>query len=1466
MHISRALRSVSTTGLAGVVLAGSLAVPGLATAAVTGVPAPSTGLQASVLAPVAATPVPVPAADVLDVDFRDGTAVDHAQNLSATMVGEPVFGTNPSRARSIVSFDGAQDAIKYPFKAQHAKLGTGFALECTFRYDAPTAPTSEKALCSAKEGGGMATVANSAGITFMAHIGGGYKNVSAPLQPGRWYHTLVVWDGSALTLYVDGVATATVAASGTYKAPGSNADSLVLGADTQPSDGVNFYSQSSVQSARVWSSPLSAEQAQAASDAAIAVPRAPQADVFEVDFRSGSADDTVGGLAATVWNTPELVDYAPLGRTVAKFDGSSAYYYDFSTKYDAVRNAISVECVFKYDADFEPNGGENRGNLCASKEAGGFAITQYGDEISFNPHVGGAYRSTKFKLTETDRWYHVVGTYDGAKVRLYVNGRLVATTSATGQVSRPTPAGAEIMVIGGDASNGKPSFFAPSHIASARIFSRAVALDEVLAMQAAAFGDRDASDLVTVRTSSPAAGERLTRATPLEVELNNAGAAGRDVSYALDGSPVEPGELVGAGMKSGTHTLTVDGHDHFGNVIAERVEFTSANIPASGGTETGQAKGSVTLSAVATNPSGGDVVTTFRRAEAVAAPSGEQGALAALPTTLEFAGEDVEVIEQAQLPGDGISTSSPSAKGLSYQRFDVPAGAGAGQEVSWTGTVDPTREVVLRLWNGTKWVAVDRARGTATGEVTLRGDVLATHRVGAEVPVLITGGDPFADDLDKPVADGFENPDDYDFSIAHLTDTQYLSEGAVEQETAAERDRWKLAYTSVTQWIADNAAKRKIAFAAHTGDVIEDLHSQTNFTPGYVANARAQFEVASQAQRILDEAGVVNSVLPGNHDNRYGTETGVDAMYNDFFGPDRYEAVQAQEGWRTQGASYHPWKPGDSSNSFNLFTASGIDFIVVNLGFGVDEEEIAWANQVLEQYKDRNAIVQTHAHTTPSTNPDGRKAGLSYDGNKVRNQVAAKNPNVFLVLSGHEHGVNIEVVRNLGEEGNNVVELLADYQFYKVSAGELGLAEIGGYNPNDGLQFGSSFFRLLQFDVDRAEMSVDTYSALLDNFGATEYDDRSRYNGKEDDFTLPVQLETRTTSFVTDAVTVVQPTDEVIGTTTARSGWPAQVSWGGLTAGETYAWYATSIDASSGDDLPGEVGQMAVFTAQSAGTDTKPPVITVGDVTEVVHGSAFDVMDGVIATDDTDGSITDLVRVTGAVNTSSLGTYTLVYSVADANGNQTSVTRTVRVVAPKAPVNTGAPAISGPAEAGALVHASMGEWDNTDGATMRVQWFRNGTPIAGATGTEYRTGEADRGRTLTVEVTAKVVGHDPVVARSAGFDVAAAPISGTPSDPGAGEADTLAPAKVRAAVDGRARVGKTVRLRVRVASAGDVIGKVKVTVGKRTRTARLKAADDGRLTLRLGKLKRGVHVIRVAYLGSSSTAAAHTVLRVRVVR
>ncbi len=93
---------------------------------------------------------------------------------------------------------------------------------------------------------------------------------------------------------------------------------------------------------------------------------------------------------------------------------------------------------------------------------------------------------------------------------------------------------------------------------------------------------------------------------------------------------------------------------------------------------------------------------------------------------------------------------------------------------------------------------------------------------------------------------------------------------------------------------------------------------------------------------------------------------------------------------------------------------------------------------------------------------------------------------------------------------------------------------------------------MLQFDVDRGEMSVDTYSPLLDDFGATEFDTNQRYDGREDTMVLPVELTSRTTSFATESLGLYEPT-QVIDEVTVPSGQVASVTWKDLKRDTAYA-------------------------------------------------------------------------------------------------------------------------------------------------------------------------------------------------------------------------------------------------------------------------------------------------------------------------
>ena len=78
--------------------------------------------------------------------------------------------------------------------------------------------------------------------------------------------------------------------------------------------------------------------------------------------------------------------------------------------------------------------------------------------------------------------------------------------------------------------------------------------------------------------------------------------------------------------------------------------------------------------------------------------------------------------------------------------------------------------------------------------------------------------------------------------------------------------------------------------------------------------------------------------------------------------------------------------------------------------------------------------------------------------------------------------------------------------------------------------------------------------------------------------------------------------------------------------------------------------------------DTTPPVITLNGSSTIQLNVGDSWTDpGATATDDVDGDLTSSIAVSGSVDASTVGTYTLTYTVADAASNTASTTRTVIV-------------------------------------------------------------------------------------------------------------------------------------------------------------------------------------------------------------
>ena len=323
--------------------------------------------------------------------------------------------------------------------------------------------------------------------------------------------------------------------------------------------------------------------------------------------------------------------------------------------------------------------------------------------------------------------------------------------------------------------------------------------------------------------------------------------------------------------------------------------------------------------------------------------------------------------------------------------------------------------------------------------------------------------------------------------------------------------------TAQAQWFVANRDPLDIAFVAGVGDVVD------NYT------SAAQWTRASGNLAIMDAGGVPNSVLPGNHD--FNLATGDFTMWNQYLPVSRYRDAS----WNSPAASYggyygqHQFGPdaADRQNMDNyaLFTAGGMDFLLVNLELNPPDDVLAWAQRVLNAYPNRRAIIATHAYVNVTGAFSLQVQRTDVPGNSgaaIWQKLVQPNCNVFLVVNGHFTDLlDGEANRtDLNACGRPVHAALSDYQ--------------GRPNGGDG------WLRYYTFTPAANEIRATTYSPTLNTY---ETDADSSFVMAYDMSPAAVLPE--------------------LGRQTVPSGAQASVPLPGLAPGTTFDWYATSSDGTS---------------------------------------------------------------------------------------------------------------------------------------------------------------------------------------------------------------------------------------------------------------------------------------------------------------
>lgn len=261
-------------------------------------------------------------------------------------------------------------------------------------------------------------------------------------------------------------------------------------------------------------------------------------------------------------------------------------------------------------------------------------------------------------------------------------------------------------------------------------------------------------------------------------------------------------------------------------------------------------------------------------------------------------------------------------------------------------------------------------------------------------------------------------------------------------------------------WVVENYDRMNIEYIIHTGDFVDLPHE------------RSQWDFITEQYKKWDDAGLAYVVLAGNHDVD-GTDY---TEFKEYFGTHRFDD--------------NPWYGKDYDGNrghYDLMTMGGVDFIFVYLGYGTHTaKDYEWMNSVLSEHSDRIAFLMFHEYL----NAEGTRTAI---GDEIFNRVVLKNPNVRMVLCGHNYNATrlVEYIDDDGDgkEDRTVYQLMANYQ-----------------NLTNG---GNGYMRFLEFDIEDGTISQRTYSPYLNDFNAYDNrgDEMDEY-GYRDEFTIPFDFNT----------------------------------------------------------------------------------------------------------------------------------------------------------------------------------------------------------------------------------------------------------------------------------------------------------------------------------------------------------------------
>jgi len=207
-----------------------------------------------------------------------------------------------------------------------------------------------------------------------------------------------------------------------------------------------------------------------------------------ISYWTFDKDDITGDKAKDVWGNqdafmkgdPKIVT-GKIGDAL-EFDGNDYLLItDDITAAKLPKREMTAE-VWVYPGHFiewggyigavQDNGGFEKGWILGTNHQFSFAVSTDGADDG-----DGVLTYLKTEVFDPDKWYHVVGTYDGKKMKIYINGKLENTSEVqSGDINYPE----NLLFTIGIYKDNDEQFPHKGIIDEVRLYERALSEDEVV--------------------------------------------------------------------------------------------------------------------------------------------------------------------------------------------------------------------------------------------------------------------------------------------------------------------------------------------------------------------------------------------------------------------------------------------------------------------------------------------------------------------------------------------------------------------------------------------------------------------------------------------------------------------------------------------------------------------------------------------------------------------------------------------------------------------------------------------------------------------------------------------------------------------------------------------------------------------------------------------------------------------------